>query len=286
MKNWLRHFKVFGKTFLVFSATGFLLIGMVWGVFAIRKMVRQNSAEKRVPEKTLNLPLVKDPVRNYRFTDQIWSLPHYSLYLSPGMWLSPKENCLFSCRLNQMKFAGMIPPHYEISHFKTIFSSNELYDRYKINLWSKTLDSESLKEISARLREKGIGRTNRYRWVSVTSMDELIYLAKRRHHVMVGITIWLSPTRRHPKPKLYLDAPISHALTVTGLKSYDPESGLIVFETDDPLPFGFVNDLPVYNRFVTNGYNLFGRQAIPYLVPSGWAKSGYLVQDDSSPKKP
>ncbi|MBL8994970.1 MAG: hypothetical protein JNM63_16600 [Spirochaetia bacterium] len=274
LKNIRRHLSVLARTALVVSLSLVLVSGMILGSWKLYQAQRVKKALALIADKPVDLPLLARPVRDYRFTDQHWFIPEYSYYLSPMMWLSPKENCLFSTRLNEMKFAGMVPADWDIDRFKKYFSLQELYGRYEINLWRTTLDSEMLSEMGRK-----IGNTNRYKWVSLSSMDQLIYLARRNHHVLVGVTIWLAPNKHFPAARRYLNDPISHALTVTGIRSYDKENDRIRFEIDDPLPFSLVNDIPVYSKFHSNGYNMFGRQAVPWLVADGWAKSGYIVPD-------
>lgn len=277
LKYVLKHLRVLAKTTLVFGLSLLFLSGVAYGSWKLYQANRVKKALALIPDKPAALPLLAHPVQNYRFTDQHWFIPEYHYYLSPMMWLSPKENCLFSTRLNEMKFAGMVPADWDIDVFKKYFSVQELYGRYEINLWRTTLNSDMLSEMG-----KKIGNTNRYKWVSLSSMDQLIYLARRNHHVLVGVTIWLAPNKHFSTPRRYLNDPISHALTVTGIRSYDKENDRIRFEIDDPLPFSFVNDIPVYSKFHSNGYNLFGRQAVPWLVADGWAKSGYIVPDSNN----
>lgn len=283
MDRIISYLKIFLKTSAIFFTTAAFAVLIVYAGIKIHYFWRQDKAIQQIAEKPLKLPLVNNPVSDYEFTAQTWAIPDYRLLLSAMSWLNDYQNCIFSTRLNELKFVGMVPKNYTLDDFEKHFSKKELYGNFGIHVWDKTLDDKILFDINHRLNKNS---DYRYKFIHVTSMEELIYLAKRKHHVLVGVTIWNAPNRHHKEPTRYRNSPISHAMTITGIKSYDPIEDLIEFEVNDPLPFTFINNIRVFNKHNPKGYNLFGRQAVPFLIKSGRAKSGYVVSElitDSQP---
>jgi len=275
MQKFKTYFMITLKTLGVFIATFGLIFLGIYGFYEFQQKKQLDFALRHIKEKPLNLPLVEPSVTNYLFTAQTWSIPHYSTLLSPMTWLHDNENCILSTRMDSMKFAGLIPQNFTIREFVKNFSSRELYGKYGLNVWNNTLNETILSEINAKLNKNS---KYIYKWVSIGSMDELIYLAKRGQHVLVGVTIWMAPNKSYKEARRYRNSPISHAMTITGIKSYDPKEDLIEFAIHDPLPFNWINYMPVYNKFNPKGYNLFKRHAVPYLVKNGRAKSGYVIR--------
>ena len=276
MDKILTYIKIYLKTLGLFCLTAAVVTSMIYAGIKIHYSWRQNLAITQIAEKQLKLPVIEQPISDYIFTAQTWAIPDYRLLLNAMSWLNDYENCIFSTRLNEMKFAGMVPKNYTIADFEKHFTKKELYEKFGLHVWDKNLDSKILSDINNRLNKDS---KYRYRFVHVASMDELIYLAKRKQHVLVGVTIWQAPNKKRKEPTRYRNAPISHAMTITGIKSYDPAEDLIEFEINDPLPFTFINNIRVFNKHNPKGYNLFGRHAVPYLVKTGRAKSGYVVRE-------
>ncbi|HOJ49569.1 MAG TPA: hypothetical protein PKW55_02020 [Spirochaetota bacterium] len=276
--NFLLYIKILIKTFLSFTLSILVLYFSITGIFNIYNNLRKKSMLDKIPTPKLNreIPLFPDPVLNYKKTIQVWEWPpleHINNYL---YWLSGYDNCLFAAKMNAMKHAGMIPPDWEIKDFKRLFSPKELYEKWGLNGWDITLNDEILDEINKRINKESIYR---YRWFSINSMDELVYLVKNGYHVMVGITVWKKPNKKYPYPRKNRDANISHSITITGISYYDPQKDLIKFETYDPLPKSEFYPIPVYNKYNENGYNIFGIQGVPYITKSGRARSGYIYKE-------
>jgi hypothetical protein len=271
----MEKFKAILKTMFVYFFTIAIAAGLITGIYKSIKYYKLKNVYAAIPEKLCDLILLDEPV-DYIPTVQTFVMPDYREFLFPRAWLNGSENCIFAARLNAMKFAGMIPKHWTIDDFKKNFTSNELYIKWGLHVWDVTLNSKILEEINRKLNPNS---PYRFEWISINSMDELIYLAKRKQHVLVGITVWLGPSSRHTvKARKNRNSIISHAVTITGIKSYDPDTGLIQFETYDPLPFNFINHVPTFSTFNEKGWSIFNRHGVPHIKKKGRARSGYIVR--------
>lgn len=263
------------KTIILYFFTIAVAAGLFTGILKSVNYCKQKKVYAAVPEKLCDLILLDEPV-DYIPTVQNFVIPDYREFLFPRAWLNSYENCIFAARLNAMKFAGMVPKHWTITDFKRNFTSNELYTKWGLHVWDVTLNSKILDEINRKLNPYS---PYRYEWISINSMEELIYLAKRKQHVLTGITVWLGPsTRYNLKARKNRSSIISHAITITGIKSYDPNTGLIQFETHDPLPFNFINYVPTFSNFNEKGWSIFNRHGVPHIKKKGRARSGYIVR--------
>ncbi len=264
------------KTITVYILTFAVIIGSITGISKSVKYHRQKKAVAAILGKPVNIKrLASGEPADYATTAQSYEVPDISEILFPRAWLNGYENCIFAARLNAMKFAGMIPGNWTIADFKKYFSDKELYDKWGLHVWDVTLNSKILDEINSRLNPDS---PYRYEWISINTLDELIYLARRKQHVLVGITVWLGPDRYNKEPRKNRNAIISHAVTITGIKSYDPARDMIEFETYDPLPFNFINYVPTYSKFNAKGWSIFNRQGVPHIPKKGRARSGYIVK--------
>ena len=275
----LKIIKIYAKTAVVFSVTLALLYFLCLGLIKIADGTRHLLSSIRVPEPTVNreLPLVLNS-RGYSATDQHWAMPEERFLLNPSSWLVGRKNCIIATRMNAMKFAGLVPGGWDMKKFLSCFSEQEIYQKFRLPEWPAVLNEKILSEISLRIN----GTTDSgYTWVTLNDMNELIYLVKRGQQAMIGITIWLKPTKKSPYPRKHLNSPISHSVTVTGIKAYYPDKDIIEFRTNDPYPFNFLIGVPVYSKIKSDGYSIFGRQAVPFINPKGNARSGYVVEAES-----
>jgi hypothetical protein len=267
--------KVFLKTFFLFIFTIGIIACAIIGFYQWRIHKAKTLALEKIPDPKVNLPyLVENPLA-YEQTIQSWGQPALNQLLFPRAWLDGEENCIFAARMNSMKFAGMLPSTMTIKQFKQNFTNKEVYREFGLHVWDVNLNSKILNRINQKLNPNS---AEKYEWINLTSMDEVIYLARRGQHILIGITVWLAPDKKHPEPRRNRNAPISHAITITGIKSYDPVSDIIEFSTYEPLPFNDVSYVPVYSKFNPKGWSLFKRQGVPYIHTSGRARSGYVVK--------
>ncbi len=273
---------VYAQTAAVFVLTIALIVGGAFAAYHGRKALLKRSALSAIPDPavTRELPLVRHPVE-YDPTIQSHAMPDENVMLYPAHWLDGTENCIFATRMNSMKFAGIIPAKWTIADFKKTFSRTDIYGRWRLTTWPDTLTPAILNEVERRLHPAS---KENYQWMSINNMDELVYLAKRGQHVLVGITVWLRPSKRHPEPRKYLGGNIAHSVTIAGIKCYHPEDDTIEFAVLDPFPYNFTTTTPVYNKRKADGYNIYGRQGVPYIC--GYAGYVYSDRDGSVAQAP
>ncbi len=273
---------VYVKSLAVFLSTFLFLFLVVKGILAIAEYRKWKHAVENIPDKDVRkLKMVEEPF-SYRQVIQTWFVPPYKEWLKPINWLVYTENCILCGRLNAMKFVGMIPGDWTVKDFKRKLNGFNFAKEWALHTGKYPLTDKSLFDISKRLT----GNTSvRYRWYSIKNMDELIYLAKRGHHVFIYTQVWLGPSKRYPKAVKYLGKNFSHACTITGIKSYDPVDDIIEFSVNETLPATELTYTPVYSKLKKrDGCNLFDRQSIPYIISSGdLARSGYIIRTEENP---
>jgi hypothetical protein len=273
----LRHALVpFLKAALVFTLTLAIPALTGFGVWRyLGEKDRREAFARTSDPPGVNLPLVTH-ARWYLPTIQEFQVPSVDMLLNPMLFLIEKENCILAARIDQLKRLGVVPPLWSMRHFISNVGTNLIYGPWQLNRWSGRFDGEVAEAIDRRLHP---GSKRRFRWVDIATTNELLYLARRGQHVLLSITCWLEPKGRWKKPRRYLGVNISHAVTITGLKRWVPGQGVFQYAVNDPLPAGPLTHYPVYTEVCTNGYNLVGRQATPFIVPAGpHFRSGYLVE--------
>lgn len=210
----------------------------------------------------------------YLPTEQTWRIPKYDLLLSAGHWLIIEENCILGARLNALKWAGMIPPHWSMADFVQKFPRADLYDRWGFNWWTVPLNDSILDEVNQTLHPNA---GTKYVWNSVQTMDELVYAAAHNQHIAVHINTWYGPNKNkpyiHPKDS---ERGFNHAVTIIGIRDYDPVQDIVEFEVYDPFPMSWITQTPVYSKINPKGFNIFSRQGLPYIGLSVGAP-GYIT---------
>ncbi len=278
-----KYILVYLKSSAVFAGSFAVLFVIIYYGVSLSRYYNKRNALKAIKEKPVrNLKVVLEP-HKYKYTVQTWVVPKYQRWLSPISWLKYTENCIFSGRLNAMKYAGMVPGHWSIKDFIEKSGGEKEFIKWELYSGKQYLSDKLLDKINLKIN----GNNNtKYEWVNIKSMDELIYLAKRGHHVFVYTQVWLGPSKRYPKPVKYKNMNYAHACTITGIKSYDPAENVIEFEIYETLPYNALTLTPVYSKVTKNGVNLFDRQSIPYIVRYGRkSRSGYIVKRRIRTKK-
>jgi hypothetical protein len=275
---------IYLKALGVFSLTFLILFLVIKGINSFSEYRKWKHAVENIPEKEVRkLEMVKEQF-SYDQVIQTWYVPPYKEWLKPINWLLYTENCIMCGRLNAMKFAGMIPGDWTVKDFKKKLGRFDFVNKWALHTGRYPLTDRRLYDISRRLTGN---KTIKYKWYSIKTLDELIYLAKRGHHVFVYTQVWLGPSKSYPKAVKYLGKNYSHACTITGIKSYDPGEDLIEFSVNETLPATELTYTPVYSKLKKKGgCNLFDRQSIPYIIPSGeFARSGYILRVEDKKKK-
>lgn len=268
---------IYFKALVVFSLTFIIPVLIIKGVQSFSEYRKWKQAVEAIPDKKIRkLDMVKNQF-SYDQVIQTWYAPPYKKWLKPINWLLYTENCIMCGKLNAMKFVGMVPGNWTIKDFKKKLENFDFANEWALHSRKYPLTDKRLSDISRKLTGN---RTIKYRWYSIKSLDELIYLAKRRHHVFVYTQVWLGPSKKFPKAVKYLGKNYSHACTITGIKTYDPIEDIIEFSINETLPATELTYTPVYSKLKKkNGCNLFDRQSIPYIIPSGdYARSGYIIR--------
>ncbi len=263
--------------FAVFSGTLLVLWLVIFSIHRIMAVIEKERAVKSIADRPVrSLQMVSDP-KKYDRTVQTWIVPPNEKLLSPISWLKYTENCIFSGRLNAMKFSGMIPGSWDIPEFIKHLGGIDFVKQWGLHTGSVPLTGRILNEINVKINGSS-GDT--YSWYSIKNMDELVYLVKKGHHVFIYTQVWMGPSKKYPKAVLYNNLTFAHACTVTGIKSYDPVEDVFEFEIHETLPFSMLTLTPVYSKVTKNGCNLFDRQSIPFIIEGGeYSRSGYIIKD-------
>lgn len=274
----MRTLRIHAKALFVYVLTWVLAIGLgVVGFFGTLR-VRKELALARIPAKPLeNLPPLVGPV-SYEPTVQSLRRPADHLLIQPPYWLVWEENCILGARMNVLKRAGLIPKDWTMAQVLQTFPKAELLDRWGLNWWDKPMTDQMLAEIKAKTDPAS---SVQYHWHFVKDMDELIQVARRGEHVMVHIAVWFAPDKKNPQPHKYdASSAFHHAVTITGIKWIDPKDGIVEFEVEDPFPFGWLLRTPTYSAFKEGGYNLWGRQGVPY-IGTVVGRPGYVTRESN-----
>lgn len=277
LRGIVKFLKAYACASAVFIATILAVYLISGGVTGAMKRNDRDKALLSVTHKPVrDLETVTEP-RAYEKTVQTWIVPPHEKLLSPISWLKYSENCILSGRINAMKYAGMVPGDWKMSDFIGRLEGFDFAAKWGLHHGKNHLTDKLLDEINERING---GSAVKYKWVSISSIDELIYLAKKGHHVFIYTQVWMGPSKRYPKPVLYNNMNFAHACTVTGIKSYDPAEDVIEFDIHETLPLSVLTLTPVYSRVTKKGVNIFGRQSVPYIIGHGeYSRSGYIVMD-------
>ncbi len=268
---------IYFKALAVFLLTFLILFLLIKGIRSFSEYREWKHAVKTIPEKEIRkLEMVKKQF-SYEQVIQTWYVPPYKEWLKPINWLIYSENCILCGKLNVMKFVGMIPGEWTVKDFKKKLEGFDFANEWALHTGKYPITDRILSDVSRRLTGN---RSIKYRWYSIKNLDELIYLARRGHHVFIYTQVWLGPSKKYPKAVKYLGKNYSHACTITGIKSYDPVEDIIEFSVNETLPATEFTYTPVYSKLKKkDGCNLFDRQSVPYIIPSGdLARSGYVIR--------
>ena len=273
------YFLIYIKSIGIFISTFLIIYFITIGTMKLDAYLESKKAISKIPDPELKreLIMVTAPV-SYERVVQTWFVPEYQKWISPISWLKYTENCIFCARLNAMKFSGMIQEDLDINGFiKSINLPNFEY-RWNLHHSKYPLTEITLNEIQEHLSPES---KDKYYWYSINDINELIYLAKKNHHVMIYTQIWYGPSRKYPKPVKYRNINFALACTVTGVKSYDPVEDVIEFKIYETLPFSELTLTPVYSKLTKSGCNIFDRQSIPFIVKWGEKfRSGYILKKE------